>query len=109
MNEAANTDPSAPAPPTRAYSSTLRDRQAAQTRELILDAITQLLGDRRVDEVTTRDIATTADVSERTVYRHFPDRRALLEGLSRRVQELGDEHPRPALQPSTTSPSRRSG
>jgi len=98
MNEAANTDPSAPAPPTRAYSSALRDRQAAQTRELILDAITQLLGDRRVDEVTTRDIATTADVSERTVYRHFPDRRALLEGLSRRVQELGDVHPeaRPA-------------
>ncbi len=83
---------------TRPYSSALRDRQAAQTRELILDAITQLLGDRRVDEVTTRDIATTADVSERTVYRHFPDRRALLEGLSRRVQDLGDVHPeaRPA-------------
>ena len=78
---------------TRPYSSALRERQAAQTRELILDAVTQLLGDRRVDEVTTRDIATTADVSERTVYRHFPDRRALLEGLSRRVQDLGDAHP----------------
>ena len=38
-------------------------------------------------------IAATADVSERTVYRHFPDRRALLEGLSRRVQDLGDVNP----------------
>ena len=83
---------------TRAYSSALRDRQAAQTRELILDAVTELLGDRRVDEVTTRDIAATADVSERTVYRHFPDREALLEGLSRRVQDLGDVEPAAAFQ-----------
>jgi len=95
MNEAANDDRPSPAPTARAYSSTLRDRQAAQTHELILDAITELLGDRRVDEVTTRDVAATADVSERTVYRHFPDRRALLEGLSRRVQDLGDAHPGP--------------
>ena len=73
---------------TKSYSSALRARQAAQTRELILDALIALLGDRRADEVTMRDIATSAGVSERTVYRHFPDRRALLEGLSRRVPEL---------------------
>ena len=79
-------------PPKRSvnkpYSSTLRDRQVAQTRELILDALTTLLGDRRVDEVTMRDIAAAAGVSERTVYRHFPDRDALHEGLSQRLPQL---------------------
>ena len=70
---------------------TLRERQVAQTRDLILDALTSLLGDRRADEVTTRDIATEAGVSERTVYRHFPDRRALLDGLSDRLPPLTDK------------------
>ena len=73
---------------TKPYSSALRDRQVAQTRELILDAVTTLLGDRRADEVTTREIAAVAGVSERTVYRHFPDRDALLEGLSLRVSGI---------------------
>ncbi len=73
---------------SRPYSSTLRDRQVAQTREMILDALTTLLGERRADEVSTRDIAEAAGVSERTVYRHFPDRVALLEGLSRRLPPL---------------------
>jgi AcrR family transcriptional regulator len=84
-------------PPKRStskpYSSTLRDRQAAQTRELILDAVTTLLDDRRADEVTARQIAATAGVSERTVYRHFPDRDALLEGLSRRLPHLDGVKP----------------
>jgi AcrR family transcriptional regulator len=75
------------------YVSTLRDRQVAQTREFILDAVTTLLADRRADEVTTRDIAATAGVSERTVYRHFPDRDSLLEGLSRRLTALDGTRP----------------
>lgn len=70
---------------TRPYTSALRDRQVAQTRDLILDALTTLLGDRRADEVTMRDIASVAGVAERTVYRHFPDRDALLEGLTQRL------------------------
>jgi AcrR family transcriptional regulator len=70
------------------YTSSLRERQVAQTRELILDAVTTLLGDRRADEVTMRDIAAAAEVSERTVYRHFPDREALLEGLTQRLPQL---------------------
>lgn len=75
-------------PPTsKRYHSTLRDRQMAQTKELILDAVTTLLADRRADELATREIAATAGVSERTVYRHFPDREALLDGLSRRLPE----------------------
>jgi AcrR family transcriptional regulator len=76
---------------SRPYTSTLRERQVAQTRELILDAVTTLLADRRADEVSTRDIAAVAGVSERTVYRHFPDRNALLDGLSRRLPPLADK------------------
>lgn len=93
MIESANEHTANGDPPTRAYASSLRDRQAGQTREFVLDAVTELIGDRRVDEVTTREIANTAGVSERTVYRHFPDRAALLEGLSRRVQDLGGVNP----------------
>ncbi len=51
MSEAPKRSPSKP------YTSTLRDRQVAQTREFILDAVTNLHGDRRADEVTTRDMA----------------------------------------------------
>ena len=74
--------------PRRAYESPLRERQAQQTRDQILDALTELLGDRRADEVTTKDLASLAGVSERTVYRHFPDRAALVEGLTARLGEL---------------------
>jgi AcrR family transcriptional regulator len=70
---------------TRSYSSPLRERQAEQTRELLLDTLTELLDARRADEVTTRDLARTAGVSESTVYRHFPDRTALISGLTHRL------------------------
>ncbi len=95
MSESAKQPPTKPPtkPSTKPYSSTLRDRQVAQTREFILDAVTTLLADRRADEVTTRDIAAAAGVSERTVYRHFPDRDALLEGLSQRLSHLGGGKP----------------
>lgn len=69
----------------RHYSSPLRAEQAQRTRDLILDAFTDLLEDRRADEITTREIAQRAGVSQPTVYRHFPDRTALLKGLSARI------------------------
>jgi len=81
------------APSRRPYESPLRKRQAAQTRDAILDALTRLLQDRRTDEVTTRELAGAAGVSERTVYRHFPDRMALVEGLSDRLEAAIDTAP----------------
>ena len=71
--------------PRRAYSSPLRDNQAQRTRDLILDALTELLSDQPADQIATREIAERAGVSQPTVYRYFPDRQALLEGLSDRV------------------------
>lgn len=70
---------------SRPYSSPLRERHTQQTRDLILDAVTDLLESHRIDEVTTREIAKSAGVSERTIYRHFPDREALLGGLTDRL------------------------
>jgi len=77
---------------SRQYTSPLRERQARETRHLILTALTDLLETNRADEITTREIATAAGVSERTVYRHFPDRHALLLGLAGRLKDLMLEH-----------------
>lgn len=74
----------------RAYESPLRERQAQQTRDDVLDALVILLSDRAVDEVTTKEVARVAGVSERTVYRHFPDRTALVEGLTSRFMSSGN-------------------
>ncbi len=70
----------------RPYSSPLRDRQAQQTRDHILDSLTELLGELPATEITTREIAERAGVSQPTIYRHFPDRQALLEGLTARIE-----------------------
>lgn len=64
----------------RPYRSPLRDAQANQTRTLILDAFTALLADGSGD-VPVRRLAEEAGVSERTVYRYFPDRDALVDGM----------------------------
>jgi AcrR family transcriptional regulator len=80
----------------RHYSSPLRAEQAQRTRDLVLDAFTDLLEDRRADDITTREIGQRAGVSQPTVYRHFPDRTALLEGLSGRIgQKMGMPGPIP--------------
>lgn len=71
----------------RGYESPLRERQAQQTRDGILDAMVALLAERAVDEVTTKEIARVAGVAERTVYRHFPDRMALVEALTDRFMD----------------------
>ncbi len=77
----------------RSYDSPLRERQAQQTRDVILDTLTSLLADRGVDEVTTKELARTAGVSERTVYRHFPDRTSLVEGLTERFVDSNEQIP----------------
>ena len=62
-----------------AYSSPLRERQKADTRELILDAVKRLLQDRGLTELPLATVAKEAGVTERTVYRHFATREQLLE------------------------------
>ena len=66
---------------TGAYESPLRAAQKDATRQRILDAAGQLLGDRGLEEFSFASIAKEAGVRERTVYRHFRTKTALIESL----------------------------
>jgi AcrR family transcriptional regulator len=73
----------------RRYDSALRRARAAQTRDRIVTAATELL--RRSDirdwrVVTVRAVAARAGVNERTVYRHFANEQGLKEAVMRRLE-----------------------
>jgi AcrR family transcriptional regulator len=67
------------------YHSPLRSRQKEQTRDLVLDAVDAILRRATVSEVTIAAVARQADVTERTIYRHFPTREDLLDAVWRRA------------------------
>ena len=66
---------------TAAYQSSLRAEQKEATRQRILDAAGRLMEDRGLEEFSFASIAKEAGVKERTVYRHFPTKTALIESL----------------------------
>ena len=62
------------------------------SRAAILDALERCLQHNGLDELTFAQVAQEAKVSERTVYRHFPTKDALLEACWAHVQQtLGIE------------------
>jgi AcrR family transcriptional regulator len=75
-----------------------RSERQAGTRELILDALVDQLGDTGPFAYSVFELARRANVSVRTIYRHFPDRQALLDALAERV-ERRVAAPRPAPRP----------
>ena len=66
---------------TSNYDSPLRQEQKEATRRRILDAAGRLMADRGLEDLSFTAVAKEAGVKERTVYRHFPNKSALLEGL----------------------------
>ncbi len=58
-----------------------RDRQKALTRDQILQAVGRRLESSPMDDLSFADVARDAGVGERTVYRHFPTREALLGAI----------------------------
>ncbi len=50
----------------------LRERKRRQTRGVIAHAAMRLFAERGFDQVSVADIATAADVAEKTVYNYFP-------------------------------------
>src|SRR3954465_9301545 len=76
----------------------LRDRHPEEPREQILRAVGQQLETRSLEDLSFAEIARDAGVGERTVYRHFPTKEALLGAFWAWMQAraIGEpERPRP--------------
>ena len=65
----------------RAYTSPLREKAAAQTREAILLAATELFGRRGYGLVTVADIAAAAGVSPKTVFASVGSKREIMDRI----------------------------
>jgi AcrR family transcriptional regulator len=66
-------------------SPSIRERQKAQTRAMIVDALVEALAAGELEKATHEALATRVGVSRQTVYRHFPDREALMQALWERM------------------------
>jgi len=84
-----------PVRPGRPYDGKLRRERAAETRERILDAGSELIHRTSVRDwkkLTVRSVAERAGVNERTVYRYFGSERGLRDAvMHRNEQEAGIE------------------
>lgn len=69
------------------YHSPLRQAQAGETRERLLRAAARLLEDNPDSPLAFADLARAAGVQERTAYRHFPSKEALLDAFWAWVNE----------------------
>src|SRR4051812_26669059 len=75
----------------------LRDRQRAETREQILASVGRQLERGSLEDLSFADIAKDAGLGERTVYRYFPTKEALLAAFWAwmQTQAVAKERPRP--------------
>ncbi len=81
------------APKKQAQS--LRDRLTDETRKLILEAMVAQLVDTGAFEFSMFELARRANVSARTIYRHFATREALFDALSVHINERVGVHEYP--------------
>lgn len=90
----------------RPYRQSRRADNQAQTRRRITEAAIELHGSIGPARTTLSAIADLAGVQRATVYRHFPDERAILTACSTHFATL---HPRPdpALWADTEDPPAR--
>lgn len=74
-----------------------RHRKKQRTRDELVEAAAHLFASTGFDQTTTNDIAEAADVSQRTLFRHFPTKEALLYGdmddLQLRLREAFRDQP----------------
>lgn len=68
--------------------TSLRDDHRDQTQVRILDAVIAQMSEAPVEALTVAAVAKRAGVTERTIYRHFQTRDALLEAVWPRMQSL---------------------
>jgi AcrR family transcriptional regulator len=74
---------------------TRTDRRSLRTRQLLVQAVVDLIRDRRYDAITVQEITDRANVGRSTFYAHFTDKDDLLtEGVRQLVAGLaGMESP----------------
>jgi len=72
----------------RSYNSPLRLQQREITREKIMHAVAEIISEGYILTFSIKDVADRAGVSYGTVYRHFPTRESLLEGLYEFATEI---------------------
>jgi AcrR family transcriptional regulator len=65
--------------------ASLRERQKAQTRDLIVDGLVAAMSTGLAEGLTHDALARRVGVSRQTVYRHFPDRESLMRALWERL------------------------
>jgi AcrR family transcriptional regulator len=79
----------------RTYDNRLREEQARQTRQRIVEAVAEVLA-TGATSFAMADVAARAKVSEPTLYRHFPSRDALLDAAGDWLNERLGAPPMPA-------------
>jgi len=80
---------------TRRYDSALRRQRADETRERIIEAGAELLHGFPVwnwRALTVRRVAERAEVTERTIYRHFASERGLRDAVLARLEQEAGVH-----------------
>jgi AcrR family transcriptional regulator len=81
----------------------LRELKKAPTRQQIADTAARLFAERGYENVAVSDVAREAEVSERTVYNHFPTKEHLVldreQQVRDRLRELIRSRP-PAVNPA---------
>src|SRR4051812_32916875 len=82
----------------------LRDRQREETREHILRAVGHQLEQGPLEDLSFAEIAKDARVGERTVYRHFPTKEALLGAFWAWMQSQAVAAAQPARKPARSLP-----
>jgi AcrR family transcriptional regulator len=70
-----------------------RRRDAAATRQSLLDAATALFAERGYDRTTVRDIATRAGVNQALLFRYFGSKEALFAEATDAGHSLRDTEP----------------
>ena len=92
-------------PPTR-YTSSLRDRQKQATQDQIMHAVARKLESGPLEDLSFAEIAAEAEVGERTVYRHFPTKEALLGAFWAwlQAQALSPARPSTRIRDAITAP-----
>jgi glycosyltransferase involved in cell wall biosynthesis len=84
----------------------LRDRQREETRDQILKAVGRQLETRSLEDLSFAEIARDAGVGERTVYRHFPTKEALLGAFWAWMQSEAFRQPQAPAAPRPRPPPR---